>query len=325
MAAPQTRAARLLIAQLDDYERGQPLDYISDDLVVYNEMKAAGCIKTRKRGQQVRYKVVTDRGAVSAMTTEALTTFTATNPGIEVVHGNKGFKTHDLIHELDVEEAAGASEIFDLVENRIQWMPEHLLRGFCVEQYTGDGSTDNGYGTNSIIGWNNSIITSGSYGGQSVTTYTALAGQVLSGGVHGTFSSDPLPSLTASILACVRGKDIGSGNTWPSHIFMDVTNFGYVLNAINDIQTRTSHSGTEVLGPTMAKFMNCKLVMDRLAPANRNYVINLKAQEVQTPFGNMIQTRRKKELSPLSEAFLTFFYGRSINRNPRTCARVTTA
>ncbi len=325
MAASQTRAARFLIAQLDDYEKGDPMDYISEPMPVLDEAKAAGIIKYNKKGDQCRFKVVTDRGSVTAMSADATSTFTATNPGIEVVFGNRGYKTTDQISEIDTEVAAGASEIFDLQANRVLWMPEHITRGMETEVYTGDGSTDAGFGANGLVGWNSTIITSGNFGGQSTTTHTALAGQVLSAGVHATFSTDPFPSLRAMIHACVRGKDAGRGVNWPTHVFMDVDNMGYVLNASNDLRMDQSHSAKREYGVEDITFMKAKLVMDRYAPANRCYVINMKTQELQTPFRSLIQSRRKKELSPLSEQFLTFFFGRWINRNPRANARVTTS
>ena len=324
MAATQTRAARLTIAAISDYEPGIE-DSLSEELVVMNVAKAAGIVKTKKRGDPFDWKVVTDRGAVTAMSADATSTFTATNPGISLTLTYRGFKTSDLVHEIDIEVAQGPAQIYDILQNRIFWMPEHVGRAICTEAYTGDGSTDNGFGTNSIIGWNNSIISSGNYGGQSTTTHTAIAGQVLSGGVHGTFSSDPFPSLTTSIIACNRGKDAGMGSHWPTHVFMDPTNFGYVLNAANDIVQTTNYQPNLKYGTQTVKHMNCEIVMDRFAPANRNYVINMRTQEIHTPFKSLIQTRRKSELSPLSEAMLCFSYLRWVNKLPRANARVTTA
>lgn len=324
MAATQTRAARLTLAAIDDWEKGDT-DAISDELVIMNLFKSAGAIKTGKSGPQLRWKLVTDRGTVAAMSAEATSTFVPTNPGIELVLGNRGFKTTDLVHEIDLVEAADEHAVFDIMQNRVYWMPEHIGRAWCVEQYTGDGSTDNGYGTNSIIGWNNSIVSTGAYAGITVTTHTAVKGQVLSGGVHGTFSTDPFPSLTASIIACIRGKDAGMGSHYPTHVIMDPTNFGYVLNASNDLRRDTSDSSKKKYGTRTLSFMDCDIVMDRLAPANTNYVINMKTQEVHTPFKKLIQTRRKSEINVLSEAMLCFAYGKSVNKLPRANARVTTA
>lgn len=324
MPATQTRAARLTIATIDDYEKGID-DAISDELVVLNVMKAAGRVKYRKRGENVRWKIVTDRGTVAAMSPAETSSFAPTNPGIELTLGNRGFRTTDLIHELDVEVADGPEQIFDLVENRLMWMPEHVGRAICVEAYTGDGSTDNGYGTNAIIGWNSSIVTTGSYAGQTVTTHTAVQGQVSSAAPHTTFSTDPFPSLTTAIISTIRGRDAGMGNHYPSHIFMDPTNFTYVLNAANDLRQDMNDASKRRYGTRAITFMDTELIMDRLAPSARNYVINMKSQELQTPFKSLIQLRRKSELSPLSEAFLCFFYGRWVNRMPRVNARITTA
>jgi len=324
MAAVQTRAARLAIAAIDDFEKGIE-DAVSEELTLLNIAKEAGIVKTRKRGENYKWKLVTDRAAVTAMAPEVTSTFVPTNPGIELSLGFRGFKTSDLVHELDIEVADGPVQIFDILQNRIFWMPEHVGRAICTEAYTGDGATDNGFGTNSLIGWNSSIVTTGTYAGQNVATHTALAGQVSAAAPHTTFSTDPFPSLTTAIISCMRGKDAGSGQHYPTHILMDPANFGHVLNAANDLHHRMSYESKLKYGTRTVSHMDVELVMDRFAPPNRNYVINMKTQELQTPFKSLIQTRRKSELSPLSEALLCFFYGRWINKNPRANARITTA
>lgn len=325
MAAAQNRAARLIIANIDDWEKGID-DAKSDELVVLNVAKEAGIIKNNKKGETLRRKYVTDRGVVDAMTTEATSTFTPTNPGLELAWGWKGYKTTDAVHELDTVTAADANAVFDIMQNRVLWMPEAIGRAFCIDTYIGDGSTDAGYGTNSIIGWDNSIISTGTYAGQSVTANTAFAGQVLSGGVHASFSTDPFKSLTPSVIACMRGKDAGMGSHFPTHILIDPTGFGYLLNASNDLRRDDGDSSKKKYGTRALTFMDLDIVMDRLAPALKYYTINMKTQEVHTPFPKgLIQTRRESKLSPLSENLLAFVYCRWVNKLPRANARTTYA
>jgi hypothetical protein len=324
MAATQTRDARLTIAVYDDFEKGM-VDSQSDPLVVPKWARENGLWKFGKKGENFKWKAATDRPSVGAMSPAATFSFTPTNPGVELSLGWKGYRTTDLVHELDLAVAEGKQAIFDILQNRLYWMPEALGRAMNTEFYSGDGSTDGGFGTNGWIGLTNSIVTTGTYAGQNIATHTALAGQVDSAAPHTTFSSDPFPSLVDAFLQCYRGTDAGMGEYRPTHCFTDVTNFGYILNATNDLRNSVKHEKDAKLGTEKVTFMGVEIIMDRFATANRLFVLNSDFLEFHTPFKQPIQTRRKEELSPLSISLLCFTYSRLVNKLPRAHARITTA
>ena len=323
--AAQTRAARLLIAGIADQEAIMPLDSISDPYPFEKVLRAAGKIKTGKKGTSLDFKIQTARGSVTAMSSEATSNFTPVNPGVNVTFSNKGYKTSDLVHETDLEEADGAQRIFDIVENRTMWMPEALGRARQTECYTGDGSTDSGFGANGIIGLDNQVRTTGSYGGQDVAVETALKGQVLSGGVHASFSTDPFPSLVATFIACMRGTDRGMGDYRPTHSFISPTGFGYLLNAANDLRRSVKHETDAQLGTEKITFMGVEILMDRFISTLKQYTINSRFLEWHTPFGALTQVRKKEELSPLSVSLLCFNYMKQVVRLPRAFAITTYA
>lgn len=325
--ATQTRAARLAIAAIADYEKMMPLDSISDPFVLEKILKGAGKVKTGKKGTSLEWKVQTARGSVTAMSPEATSNFTPVNPGVNLSLSNKGYKTTDLVHETDLEEADGAQRIFDIVENRTVWMPEALGRARAVEAYKGDGSTDaNGYGANGIIGFDNSILSTGTYAGQTVDTETALKGQINSGGVHASFSTDPFPSLVDSVIDCMRGTDAGGGDYRPTHIMIDPTGFGYILNAANDLRRSINHETDMKLGTEVITFMGVKIVMDRfISTTTKYYVLNTRFLEWHTPYSTLNQVRKKEELSPLSVSMLCFNYMKQVVRLPRAFGITTYA
>lgn len=315
-----TRAARALIAGFSDFQTGIE-DSESDPFVVQQLLREQGKIMTGKKGTAYEWKLATGRGTVDAMSPEARADFTPVNPGVNLSLTNKGYKTADLVHEIDEKECSGRQGIFDLIENRLLWMPEAVGRGFNTDFYL-DG-TQTTYGTNAIIGAAGAIISSGTYAGQNVGTETALAGQVSSAAPHTTFSTDPFPSLTTAFLSCYRGTEAGAGQYKPTHCLMDVTNFSYILNAANDL--RTTLQVEEKFGTQAVTFMGVKCIMDRFAVAARLFVLNMKYLEVHTPFDKFMQTRRQEQISPLSVSLLCFFYGKLVFKLPRAFARITTA
>lgn len=323
--ATQTRTARLALAAIADYEVMMPIDSISDPYPFEKVLKGAGKIKTGRKGTSLEWKVQTARGSVTGMSPEATSNFTPVNPGVNLSLANKGYKTSDLIHEIDLEEADGKQKIFDIVENRTMWMPEALGRARQTECYVGDGSTDNGFGTNGIIGLDGAVLASGTYAGQNVASETALKGQVLSGGVHATFSTDPFPSLVATFIACMRGTDRGMGDYRPTEAFISPTGFGYLLNAANDLRRSVKHETDVELGTETVTFMGVKILMDRFISTLKMYTINNRFIEWHTPFDSLTQVRKKEELSPLSVSLLCFNYMKQVVRLPRAFAITTYA
>lgn len=324
--ATQTRAARLAIAAIADYEKGAPIDSISDPFPLENILRAKGRIKTNKKGTSLEWKAQTARGTVTAMSAEATSNFTPVNPGVNLSLANKGYKTTDRVHETDMQEADGKEQIFDLLENRTLWMPETLGRARATELYIGDGSTDNGFGTNGFIGFDSGVKTSGTYAGQNVATETALQGQVNSGGVHASFSTDPFPSLVDAIIDSMRGTDRGAGQYSPDVITISPTGFAYILNAANDQRRAVNHERDTKLGVEKVTFMGVEIVMDRFITTSKFYVINTRYCEIHTPYGSLNQVRKNEKcLSPLSVELLTFNYGKFVIRLPRAFGITTYA
>jgi hypothetical protein len=324
MAATQTREARLAIAVYDDFEKGM-LDSLSDPLVVPKWLRENDLWEYNRKGENYKWDVVTDRPSVGAMSPAAQFSFTPTNPGIQPSLGWKGYRTTDLVHELDLAVAEGKQQIFDILNQRLTWMPEAVARAMNTEFYSGDGSTDSGFGANGWVGLTNAIVTTGTYAGIAMATHTAFNGQVDSAAPHTSFSTDPFPSLVDAFLQCYRGSDAGMGEYRPTHCFTDVTNFGYILNAANDLRQSVQHEKNAKLGTETVRFMGVEIIMDRFATANRLFVVNKDFICAQTPFKQPMQTRRKEELSPLSISLLCFTYSRLVVKLPRAHARITTA
>lgn len=327
--ATQTRSARLLTAAIADYVVGMPVDSISDPFPLEKILRAEGRIKTGKKGTSLERKVQVARGSVGAMSAEATSTFTPVNRVANMTWVNKGYKTTDRVHEIDLMEASGPQELYDIMENATLWMPETLGRARATEMYNGDGSTDNGYGNNGFIGLNSAIITTGTYAGQTVDTETALKGQVNSGAPHSTFSTDPFPSLVESVIDGMRGTDRGMGDYSPNYMFIDPTGFAYLLNAANDQRRSVNHEKDTKLGVETMNFMGVKIVMDRFCPALTYYILNTKYIEIHTPYGALNQVK-KKDVSadsgePLAVNLLCFNYAKFIVTLPRAQVRVTYA
>ena len=324
----QTAAARAALVTIADFEKGAQ-DSESDPFVEQKWMRANGIPKTNKTGITDDWKAMTARGTVDAMTRDATSTFSVVNPGVNLSLANAGYKTSEVIHETDIAENSGSKQqIIDMLQNRLEWMPEAIHRarasdfyGYGIAQGQTNGSS---FGTNPIIGLRGAIITSGTYAGQNVATETALKGQVLSGGVHQSFSIEPFQSLTQAILACYRGTDVGMGQYEPDGIFTGVTNFGYLLNASNEPRRDVSSADTLKTGKTNLVFMGIPIFMSRFCPDKMYFVLNSKFIQDRTPFDNHIQARSKKEVSPLVMNLLCFYYGHLRVTLPRAHAFVTT-
>jgi hypothetical protein len=327
--ATQTRAARLLTAAIADYVTGMPVDSISDPFPMEKILRAEGRIKTGKKGPELSRKVQVARGTTSGMSVEATSTFTPVNRVADMRWVNKGFKTTDRVHEIDLIEASGESELYDILENCTMWMPETIGRARAVSRYIGDGASADGYGNNGYIGLNNAIITTGSYAGVNVATETALQGQVNTGGVHASFSTDPFPSLVESTIDGMRGTDRGMGDYTPQYGFIDPTGFAYLLNAANDQRRSVNHEKDTKLGVEALTFMGVKWIMDRFCPTLTYYIVNTKYIEEHTPYGALNQVK-KRDVSaesgePLATNLLCFNYSKFIVTLPRAQVRVTYA
>lgn len=321
MAATQTAAARHIVTTIADFESGMN-DSLSNPFTFQKWMKAKGRIFTKKTGSSQEWRVLTDRPTVDEMSRDATANFTPTNPGLVLTISNKGYKAADIIHDTDIAENSGSKEkIIDLLENRVAWLPEAIRVAIETDAF-GDG-TSTTYGTNAIQGAAYAIVTTGTVYGQAFATHTALNGQVNTGGVHATFSTDPFPSLVDTIIDCYRGTDAGMGMFEPDGIFIDPTGYAYVLNAANDVRQNFSFKETEAFGVKAITFMGVPIMMNRFSTSGVYFTFNSGLMDISTPYGELIQSRRKDEMSPVSMPLLNFFYGRLRFKIPRAHSRTT--
>ena len=323
--AVNTAAARLTVSAINQFEK-EVYDSISDYFQEVEYLRSNGRIKFNSAGPSIEWPLQTNRGAVAAFNREARTDYTPVNPGVRLTLSNKGYKTADLVHMTDIWECAGPQQIIDIMENRTQWQPESIQRALATEMFIGDGSTDNGYGTNGIIGFDNSILTTGTYAGQNVATETAVKGQVLSGAPYNAFSTDPLNALSQGILACERGTQAGGANMYPDAIWLNYTNYAQLLNSIEAKRRVVDDGDSEKTGKRgTLKHMGVTIYRSRFVPASKGYITNSKFLDVRCPTPKLLMPFKQEIGSPWSIGLMTIFYGLFRNIVPRAHARMALA
>jgi len=321
--AVNTAAARLAVAAINQYEK-EVRDSISDYFQEVEYLRENSRIKLNSAGPSIEWPVVTQRGTVEKFDREARTDFTPTNPGVRLVLSNKGYKTADLIHQTDIWEAAGPQQIIDLMENRMQWMPEAIQRALAFHFY-GDG-TDTAYGSNPIIGLAGGVKTSGTYGGQDVAVETALQGQVLSGAPYNAFSTDPLNAITSAILATERGTNAGAENMYPDAIWLSYTNWAQVANAIEAKRRIVEAGDSEKTGKKgTLTHMGVRIYRTRFLSSGTMWVTNSKFLDLRSPCPKLLMPYKQEIPSPWAVGMMIIFYGLFRVIVPRAHAKVTIA
>ncbi len=282
------------------------------------------CFVTESHGTALQWRATTARQSVFTFQRETTTTFAPTNRLVSLSLTNAGYKASGQIHWTDLQEAQGDQQLVDLMKHEVEWTPEALWRAFTQDSWL-DGLTL----TNSavpIIGVLGAVINSSSYAGVNYTDESTFFGggnNILSGGVHATFSLDPVPSLTAAILAAEQGIDAGEGTAFPDAVFMSYTDWSTLHNALQ-AQARTEFAESKYeTGVKELIFMGVPIFRTRFLSAGTYWVLNSKFIDIRTPCPQMLNSFKREEPTPWSIILLMVFYGLYRVMVPRTQVKVT--
>jgi len=224
--------ARMAVAAITNFEK-RTVDGLSDSFVEVRWWRKNGLFVTKSHGTSIRWQAVTARQGTTGFARETTTAFGPTNRLITASLSNAGYSASGQIHQTDLWECQGDEQIVDLLKHEMEWTPEALWRALTQDFYL-DGTTTTRSG-NPITGILGAIINSGTYAGVSYTSESTFFGSgnnILTGGVHSTFSTDPVASLTAAVLTAEQGTDAADAVTFPNGIFMSYTDWATVPSAI---------------------------------------------------------------------------------------------
>jgi hypothetical protein len=180
--------------------------------------------------------------------------------------------------------------------------------------------------TNPIVGIRGAIINTGSYAGVAYSdeaTWFGSGNNILTGGVHDTFTTDPIASLTAAVLAAEVGSDAGDSQAFPNAIFMTYANWQTMHNALQAQGRGSLEASKYSTGAKDLMFMGIPIFRSRFQTANQYFVLNSNFLDFRTPAPKILNTSKKEELSPWSTILLMVFYGILRVTLPRAQVRVT--
>ena len=237
---------------------------------------------------------------------------------------NAGYSAAGMVHQTDLWEAMGDQQIVDLMKHEVEWTPECLWRAVTQDSYL--AGTTLTRSSNPITGIQGAVISSGTYAGVSYTdepTWFGSGNNILTGGVHATFSTDPIPSLTAAVLAAEQGTDAGEATTFPDAIWMTYANWATLHNALQAQGRGEIGAPSFDAGAKELMFMGIPVYRTRFQTASQYYVTNSNFMDFRTPAPKILNTYQKEEPSPWSIILLMVFYGLFRVTLPRAFVRVT--
>ena len=315
--------ARLAVAAITRFEK-RVEDGVSDPFKESEWWRKTGMFNTKSHGTSIRWQAVTARQATTGFNRETRTDFVPTNRLITASLANSGYSAAGQVHQTDLWEAMGDQQIVDLLKHEIEWTPEALWRALIQDWYL--AGTTYTRSQNPITGVQGAIVSSGTYAGVSYTdesTWFGGGSNILTGGVHASFSVDPIPSLTAAILQAEQGTDAGDSVTFPDQVIMTYNNWATLHNALQ-AQGRGEIGATSYnAGAKELLFMGVPIIRSRFQTANQYYVLNSKFMDFRTPAPKMLNTFKREEPSPWSMIMLMVFYGLFRVTLPRANVRVT--
>ena len=315
--------ARLAVAAITKFEK-RMVDGLSDPFVEVKYWKKNGLFNTKSHGTSIQWQATTARQTTTGFDRETRTDFTPTNRMISATLSNAGYSASGQIHQTDLWEAMGEQQLVDLMKHEMEWTPEAIWRALTQDFYL--AGTTYTRSANPIIGLQGALISSGSYAGVNYTdegTFFGSGNNILSSGVHATFTTDPIPSLTAAVLQAEQGTDAGQSQMFPDAIWMTYNNWATLHNALQ-AQGRGELADTKYsTGAKELHFMGIPVFRTRFQTANQYYVTNSKFLDFRTPAPSILNTFKREEPSPWSIILLMVFYGLFRCQLPRSQVRVT--
>lgn len=316
-------AARLVAAAITKYEK-RLVDGQSDPFKEVKYWRANGLFVTKSHGTALQWQAVTARQSTQGFDRETRTNFIPTNRLINPSLANKGYSAAGIVHQTDLWQAQGDQQLVDLLKNEIEWTPEAMWRSITQDWYRDGTTTTNS--TNPIIGLLGAIVNSGTYAGisySSESTWFGGGSNILSGGVHATFSTDPIPSLTASILQAEQGTDAGENVMFPDAVWLSYTDWQTVHNALQAQGRGELDASKYATGAKDLMYMGIPLIRSRFISSGTYWVTNSKFMDFRTPAPDVLNTFRREEPSPWSIILLMVFYGLFRVMVPRAMCKVT--
>lgn len=315
--------ARLAVAAITNFEK-RTEDGLSDPFKEVKYWRKNGLFKMKSHGPALQWQAVTARQSTTGFNRETRTNFVPTNRHIAATLSNKGYSAAGLIHQTDLWEAMGDQQLVDLMDAEIKWTPETMWRSLTQDWYL-DGTTTTRSG-NPIIGLTGGLISSGTYANVTYAnepTFFGSSNNILSGGVHASFSTDPIPSLTASLLAAEQGTDAGEDVMFPDAVWMSYTDWQTVHNALQAQGRGELAASRYATGAKELEFMGVPIMRSRFVSSGTYHITNSKFMDFRTPAPKILNTYRQEEPSPWSIVFLMVFYGLFRMTLPRAFVRVT--
>lgn len=315
--------ARLAVAAITKFEK-RTVDGQSDPFKEVKYWRKEGLFVTKSHGTALQWQAVTARQTTSGFNRETRTDFTPTNRLIALTLSNKGYRAAGQIHQTDLWEAMGEQQLVDLMKHEVEWTPEAVWRSITQDWYLAGTTYTNS--SNPIIGLNGAVISSGSYAGVNYSDEGVFFGSgnnILSGGVHGGFSTDPIPSLTAAILAAEQGTDAGEATMFPDAVWMSYTDWQYLHNALQAQGRGELAASKYETGAKDLVFMGVPIYRSRFVSSGTYWVTNSKFMDFRTPAPQILNTFKREEPSPWSIIMLMVFYGLFRVILPRAFVKVT--
>lgn len=316
--------ARLAVAAITNFEK-RTVDAQSDPFKEVKYWRKEGMFVTKSHGIALQWQAVLARQSTTGFNRETRTNFVPTNRLAACTLSNCGYSAAGQIHQTDLWEAMGDQQLVDLMKHEIEWTPEAMWRSITQDWYRA-GTTNTNSG-NPIIGLNGAIINTGTYANVTYASDTATffgsGNNVLSGGIHTAFSTDPIPSLTASILAGEQGTDAGESVMFPNAAWFSYTDWAYVHNALQaQLRGEMAQSKYET-GAKDLTYMGVPLFRTRFLSSGTYWVTNSNFMDFRTPAPKILNPFQREEPSPWSIIFLMVFYGLFRVILPRAFVKVT--
>ena len=315
--------ARQAVACITKFEK-RTVDGQSDPFIEAKFWRKHGLFITGSHGSAIQWQAVTARQTTRGFDRQTQSVFTPTNRLISCSLTNKGYSAVGQVHQTDLWQCQGDQQLVDLLKHEMQWIPECMWRSIIQDNYLDGTNTTNS--ANPIIGLPGAVKASGSYAGVAYAdepTFFGSGSNVLSGGVHDLFSSDPVPSLTDAILAAEQGTDAGEGVMEPSAIFMSYTDWAYVHNALQAQGQGEITASKYKTGAKDIEYMGVPILKSRFVASGTYWVVNHNFMDFRLPTPKVLNSFKREEPSPWSIILLMVFYGLQRFILPRAFVKVT--
>lgn len=320
-----TANARVAVAAINLYEKGY-VDAVSNEVKELKWLQDSGCVKLGQGGLAKTWQAQTSTPTVRTYNGEANFPFTPTNTLIQPSLGYAGYAVDNRLSDVDVAIASGKEQLIDLIKKVTEDGKWGVMNALATDFHLAGTTTT--YSDIPITGVQGFVINSGSYAG---ITYASEAGffgsgnNILTGGVHASFSSDPLSSISQAVAAAEVGDQLGMATGKPDAIFLPFVNFAQASSAIFGQARGTFGDKKGKFGFGELEFEGIPLVKSRYVPAGQMVILNSKSLKMSCVFDELISFKKQGELSPDGMITLHRFYGVLQCYRPRMNCRVTIA